>query len=1079
VRAASLSFTLLLLAALLAADSPPPLFSQAPGEVLLYSEDFEDGQAQGWSLESGWQITADAGNHVLAGQGHHWARYVGDAWADYRVHFRLKLLQGVIHLNVRLSEGSRYFIGFSEGGTYLNKQVGETFSDLDTDDRSHALAQWHDIEMSANGGRIQVQVDDSLVLDYTDPSPLSFGSIAFETLDDSQAQIDDIVVYGPAPSLAATWVRTGGPPGGLGYDVRFWPPDKDVVFVTDSFSGVNVSEDGGLTWSPSNKGITTRVGTSADSVPVFSLTIDPNDPNIIWVGTQNVRGIYKSTDRGRTWTEKTNGIDIEQGISFRGFTVDPRSSDIVYAQAEISSWAWTPDHTERLGREFDLTQGAVYKTTDGGENWHEIWRGDDLARYLWIDPRNPDVLYVSTGIFDREAANTDVAAGRPGGVGILKSTDGGDTWRVLNEADGLANLYIGSLFMRPDDPDTLLAAAGNNAWPDNGGVYMTIDRGESWNRVLTSGGMHSVEYCLSDPEIAYAGSADSVYRSEDGGLSWELASGGDVGGWYWGPPGVRAGFPIDMQCDPDDPDRVMVNNYGGGNFESLDGGRTWRDASQGYTGAQMRDLAVDPEEPARVYAFGRSGPWVSEDGGDNWHGLDFDWGEPELAGVAIDPLNPRHLLGAGEHSGNIMASDNAGIAWEMVYDNPEFEGGGFEYRHGYGAIQFSLSSPTIVYAGIRRESRHISDESAIDSYGMYKSTDGGATWQEINDARTADKSIMDVAVHPSNPDTVYAAAYGAGVLKTTDGGASWQSTVTVCTKVFALEIDPDQPETLYAGCRSGGVYKTTDGGVTWTPSSAGMNPTATIRDIVVDPTNPQVVYAGAEDSGVFRSEDGGGRWHAINEGLTNRSVYTLVISTDGQTLYAGTDGAGIFRLDLGGTPPSPAATSIFEPSGTALGAGWNYACYTGMEAPIETALASVVDQTSVVYRMRSDQGYDRWFPDRPELSTIAALSPHQALLVLTSTAATWNQTPAGAEPESVDLIQGWNSVCYCGEAKDVEDATATIGGDFSILYAFDDQAWRRYVPGRPGVSNISQLEHCQAVLVLVTREGGTTWTFGP
>jgi photosystem II stability/assembly factor-like uncharacterized protein len=1083
VKTATASATLLVLVVLLTADSPPPLFSQATAEVLLYSEDFEDGEAQSWHLDSGWQVETDDGNYVLAGQGHQWAQYAGDAWGDYRVHFRLKLLRGNIHLNVRTSEGGqRYFIGFWEEGTSLNKQVGETFwNDLDTDDTPHALDQWHDIEMSANGGRIQVKVDDSLVLDYTDPSPLPFGSIAFETLDDSQAQIDDIAVYGPAPSLAATWVRTGGPPGGLGYDVRFWPPDKDVDFVTDAFSGVNVSEDGGRTWAPSNKGITTRVGLSADSIPVFSLTIDPNDPNIIWVGTQNVRGVYKSTDRGHTWIEKTNGIDIEEGISFRGFTVDPRSSDIVYAQAEISSFAWTPDGSRCPGRGFDMTQGAVYKTTDGGENWQEIWRGDNLARYLWIDPRNPDVLYVSTGIFDREAANTDVAAGKPGGVGILKSTDGGATWRALNEANGLANLYIGSLFMHPQDPDTLLAAAGNNAWPDNGGAYMTTDGGESWLRVQASWSMNSVEYCLSDPNIAYAGSDGEIYRSEDGGFTWELVAGGQAGSWYWGPPGVRAGFPIDMQCDPDDPNRLMVNNYGGGNFESLDGGRTWRNASEGYTGAQTRDIAVDPREPGRVYVGGRSGPWVSEDGGQTWHGLTFgsEASSSNLHTVTVNPQAPLHVLAGGSEGGTILSSSEGGLSWSQVYVNPKLEPDSAGI-HEYGAIEFAPSDPTLVYAGIRVVSLEISPEGAstINSYGMYKSTDGGDTWQEMNDALTADKSITDVAVHPSDPNTVYAAAYGSGVLKTSDGGTSWHSTGSLCTKVLTLEIDPQQPDTLYAGCREGGMYKTTDGGNTWVPSSAGMNPAATVKDIVVAPTNPQSVYVATLDSGVFHSEDGGERWQAINDGLTKRSVYTLAISTDGQTLYAGTDGEGVFRLDLNGTPPSPAATSIFGSSGTALGAGWSYACYTGPEAPIETALASVAGQTSVVYRMRADQGYDRWFPGRLELSTISSLSPHEALLILTSTAATWNQTTSESEPASVDLIQGWNSVCYCGEAKDVGEATAAISGDFSILYAFDNQAWHRYVPGRPEVSNLSQLQHCQAVLVLVTRQGGTSWPFG-
>ncbi|NIW88262.1 MAG: hypothetical protein GWN12_05615, partial [Thermoplasmata archaeon] len=188
-----------------------------------------------------------------------------------------------------------------------------------------------------------------------------------------------------------------------------------------------MSTDGGQTWFPSNEGITTRTGPSGDAIPVFCLTIDPHDYDTIWVGTQNVRGIFKSTDGGRTWVEMDNGVVEYEGITFRGFTVDPRSSDIVYAAAELSSWAWAGEG--RSGREFDMTQGVVYKTTDGGQNWTAVWRGDNLARYVWIDPRDPDVIYVSTGIFDREAANSIPDSRTPGGVGVIKSTDGGQTWR--------------------------------------------------------------------------------------------------------------------------------------------------------------------------------------------------------------------------------------------------------------------------------------------------------------------------------------------------------------------------------------------------------------------------------------------------------------------------------------------------------------------------------------------------------------------------------------------------------------------------------------------------------------------------
>ncbi len=194
------------------------------------------------------------------------------------------------------------------------------------------------------------------------------------------------------------------------------------------------------------------------------------------MGTQNARGIFRSVDEGLTWTPKFNGI-IEVGLSVRGFAVEPGNSDTVYAAGEISSFDWSGEI--KLGREFDLTKGVVYKTTDGGENWTAVWRGDNLDRYIWIDPRDHNVIYVSTGIFDREAANSDpVNEGTPGGVGVIKSTDGGATWSQIN--NGLSNLYVGSLFMHPDDPCNRRASSAPPA--------TTVSSGELPSTTLTASG---------------------------------------------------------------------------------------------------------------------------------------------------------------------------------------------------------------------------------------------------------------------------------------------------------------------------------------------------------------------------------------------------------------------------------------------------------------------------------------------------------------------------------------------------------------------------------------------------------------
>lgn len=165
------------------------------GPDALYCEYFEDGLAQGWELDSGWQIAQENDNYILSGRDHTWAILRDQAWDDYRVRFRFNLLQGTIHLNYRLAEGPvSYFVGFNEKGLYLSKQTGNVLTDLKSIETPHQLDRWYDVEIAGRGERIQVFVDGELALDYTDSSPLRQGTIAFETLDNSRAQIDNIEV---------------------------------------------------------------------------------------------------------------------------------------------------------------------------------------------------------------------------------------------------------------------------------------------------------------------------------------------------------------------------------------------------------------------------------------------------------------------------------------------------------------------------------------------------------------------------------------------------------------------------------------------------------------------------------------------------------------------------------------------------------------------------------------------------------------------------------------------------------------------------------------------------------------------
>jgi photosystem II stability/assembly factor-like uncharacterized protein len=330
---------------------------------------------------------------------------------------------------------------------------------------------------------------------------------------------------------------------------------------------------------------------------------------------------------------------------------------------------------------------------------------------------------------DREADNTN-------GVGILKSTDGGASWFPIN--NGISNLFTGFLEMHPTNPQCLFAASGNNAWgypPNNlmGNVNRTTNGGESWETVLTNDLFTVVTVSRANPDFVYAGSGTAFYLSTNRG---------DQGTWQklwkesegcWGPSGIRAGVPISAVVDPTDPMTLFVNNYGGGNFKSTDGGRTWVDSSRGYTGATMHHVAVASGDAATVFTIGRSGPFKSANSGADWEGLLYAPASfSEWDTVALKPGSPQEVLIADEHQGVILRSTNGGLAWTLVFRHPLVNASDPVNRHGFKAIAYAPSSPSVVYAGMRKERRSIDgDMPKGPSYGVYKSLDSGQTWFAI------------------------------------------------------------------------------------------------------------------------------------------------------------------------------------------------------------------------------------------------------------------------------------------------------------------------------------------------------------
>jgi len=400
-----------------------------------FEDDFEGANTDGWNLDDGWSVFQMDGNYVLQGIDHNWASAGLNEWGDYTFETRIQLIQGGIHVNFRVSEEEgRYFLGVHEEGLYLSRQFNQwsDFADLAIDAEPLSLNQWYDLRVELSGANIKVYLDDELKLDCTDSQPIISGAIAFESLDNSHVYVDDVHVeinqtetrlyigtagYGvyQLNAESGSWQNLGRTLG-TGYwspwerrmyqfsSILFDPDTSGKVYYGHFPSGFFVSEDNGHTWRDSSLGL--------GNDGMFSLTMHPQDHNIIFAGTYN--GVSKSVDGGRTWEIKSNGMPSEQWPYT--VAIDASNPDIMYASTKNGQNKGFCHRNEFCG--------IVMKSTDGGESWFEITNGlDDKSEFytLLIYPKNHDVLFLSTS------------------NGVYWSKNAGDSWEAIN--DGLPSIF--------------------------------------------------------------------------------------------------------------------------------------------------------------------------------------------------------------------------------------------------------------------------------------------------------------------------------------------------------------------------------------------------------------------------------------------------------------------------------------------------------------------------------------------------------------------------------------------------------------------------------------------------------------
>ncbi|MBN1811914.1 MAG: hypothetical protein JXA14_08775 [Anaerolineae bacterium] len=573
--------------------------------------------------------------------------------------------------------------------------------------------------------------------------------------------------------------------------------------------------------------------------PIRSLQVDPQHPSVLYAGT-DFDGIWKSTDGGNSWFDVSSGID-ESLIVFN-IVIDPQDTDVLYAG---------------LAGGLGLLEGQIYKSENGGATWAK--KDSGIPRYYES---------YAHGIFSLsiDVSTASVYAGTRCG-GVFKSVNGGELWTAVN--DGLPFDYpecretINAIAVDPHHPGQLGAIVGGEYYVFGGSQWQKISQGDYANGSMDPGYLY---FHPTDPSIIYS-TVTEFTKSLNGGVNWTQ----------------HLGWPDSSQVPeiafhPSSPDTIyavtdVLGEFSGGVYKTTDQGETWAKISQGITAVAIESVTIDPYDSDYIYAGEADGHFYrSQDGGVTWYRGFL--GGSGISDIAVNPLDSQNIYAT---SGFVYKSTDRGETFDTIYD---------VVASTCIAIAPDVSSS--IYVGT--------------SFGVYKSSDGGLTWQEKNQGMSfctfSACHINDVVIDPNDPLTIWVGTAGDGIAKSVDGGENWQFMGLPDHGVGSITFHPEDSDTILVSTSfvtpsaiESRIYESTDGGNTWQTKCEGIGPV-----MVIDPRDPSLLY-GADDYEVVQSWDGGMTWLGFSEGIFYPLVYTVAITQDDPPLLiAGSYGSGLYWI---------------------------------------------------------------------------------------------------------------------------------------------------------------------------------------
>lgn len=704
-------------------------------------------------------------------------------------------------------------------------------------------------------------------------------------------------------------------------DIAVAPSNPQIIWAgtgeanASSYSswghGVYKSVDGGENWKHAGLTETHHIG---------RVVIDPENPDIVYAaalghlwGSNPERGLFKTTDGGRTWNRV---LFISEDAGVADIVMDPRDRNTLYAAA-YARRAEPYDDFDSMGIRV-LPGSGMYKSRDGGKTWETLTTGlpgDRIGRIgLALAPSVPDIIYA---VIERTPFYVNVPSSLLSRIQALLSADKPDP----AEAEAIRSALNKHI---PDEKEEAAVVSGLSRRKQlqlrlllgygeldtGGGIFRTDNGGDQWRRVNTlnerAGYYSQLRVNPQDPDHVYALMV-RTWESRDGGLTFRQK------GWafssFLSSYFIHGDFHA-LWINPEDP-RHMLTGTDGGLYTTYNAGKNWEAHSLPL--GQFAAVTYDQRDPYYVYGgLQDNGCWGGPSAVRHVSAItDPDWFKfitGDGAYVQVDPDNPYILYGESQY-GNIVRIDMQTGKRKSIrprlMDEP-------------AALRFNYVAP-FLFSG------HHSGTLYMGSQFVLKSPNEGETWTKISPDLTRGNpssftregaTITTMSESSIQPGLLAAGTDDGHVWLTRDEGASWEkisgnitglpnySSIKPHPWVSRVETSHHHPGTVYTafdGHRNDDfsvyLYITRDFGQTWTSIGQSLPKDFPVNVIREDPVNENLLYAGTENA-VHVSFDQGQNWIRLMSGMPTVAVDDLKIHPRDADLIAGTHGRGIFILDI-------------------------------------------------------------------------------------------------------------------------------------------------------------------------------------